>query len=130
MLDAGCWMSSPIKYPASSIQHRSPRPFFHRTAKSKLSAMTANIAIAGQWRSSKSSGTFRAENPATQEQLPEEFPVSSWADCDAALDAASGAFAELNRSGPEPLVAFLDAYAAGIEKRTDDLVAIANAETA
>jgi NADP-dependent aldehyde dehydrogenase len=92
--------------------------------------MTANTLIAGQWRSSKASGTFRAENPATQQQLPEEFPVSSWADCDAALDAASAAFAELNRSGPEPLAEFLDAYASGIEKRTDDLVAIANAETA
>jgi 2,5-dioxopentanoate dehydrogenase len=92
--------------------------------------MTANILIAGQWRSSKSSGTFRAENPATKEQLPEEFPVSTWDDCNAALDAAAAAFAELNRRGPEPLAAFLDAYAAAIEKRADDLVAIANAESA
>ncbi len=46
------------------------------------------VLIAGQWRAAVSGGTFRAENPATGETLPDEFPVSAWADCDAALDAA------------------------------------------
>ena len=46
------------------------------------------ILIAGSWRSANASSTFRAENPATKESLPEEYPVSTWADCEAALAAA------------------------------------------
>ncbi len=34
--------------------------------------------------------TFQATDPNKNETLPAEFPVSSWEDCDAALDAAVG----------------------------------------
>ncbi|MCC7085336.1 MAG: aldehyde dehydrogenase (NADP(+)) [Pirellulales bacterium] len=91
--------------------------------------MPIPILIAGQWRQSQSSGVFRAENPATTEPLPDEFPVSTWSDCDAALDAATVALENSRPHGPEPLAVFLDAYAAGIERRADELVAIAHAET-
>ena len=53
------------------------------------------VLIAGQWRESKSSGTFHSENPATQERLPSDFPISTWADCDEALSAAAKAAEEL-----------------------------------
>ena len=46
------------------------------------------ILIAGSWRSANASSTFCAENPATKEPLPEEYPVSTWEDCEAALAAA------------------------------------------
>lgn len=91
--------------------------------------MPVPILIAGQWRASHSSGTFRAENPSTKEPLPEEYPVSTWADCDAALSAAAAAHEKLRQAGPEPLAKFLEAYAAAIESRADNLVAIAHAET-
>ena len=51
------------------------------------------VLIAGQWRLANSSGSFRAENPATREQL-DEYPISAWADCDEALQAAHAANGE------------------------------------
>ena len=56
---------------------------------------TQPILIAGQWRPADSSSTFRAENPVSTALLPEEYPVSTWQDCDAALAAASNAAAEI-----------------------------------
>ncbi len=89
-----------------------------------------NVLIAGQWRPAKSSGTFRAENPATRELLPAEFPVSTWDDCDAALSAAADAFEELGRLPAEKLAAFLEAFATRIEARADEIVQLASQETA
>ncbi|HVR61669.1 MAG TPA: aldehyde dehydrogenase (NADP(+)) [Polyangia bacterium] len=87
------------------------------------------VLIAGRWRASQATGTFRADNPTTKEPLPDEYPVSSWQDCDEALDAAAGAAVALRRTPPETIAAFLDAYAARAEKRKDELVAMAHAET-
>ena len=56
------------------------------------------VLIAGRWRPAKSSGTFRAENPATREPL-DEFPISTWDDCDEALTAAAEAFEQLRKLG-------------------------------
>ncbi|MBC7853814.1 MAG: aldehyde dehydrogenase (NADP(+)) [Pirellulaceae bacterium] len=88
------------------------------------------ILIAGQWCSANSSSIFRAENPATTELLPEEYPVSTWQDCDAALAAAVEAAAEMRLLDAEKIAAFLEAFAAKIEGRKDDLVKLANQETA
>ena len=92
--------------------------------------MSAPVLIAGKWRPANSSGTFRGENPTTSEPIPEEFPISTWADCDAALDAATAAFAAIRTMPAERIAKFLDAYAATIEANADALVAIANTETA
>ena len=59
-----------------------------------------NVLIAGRWRPADSTGTFRAENPATREPLDGEYPVSTWPDCDEALNAAAEAFDELSRACP------------------------------
>ncbi len=88
------------------------------------------VLIAGQWRDANQSGTFRADNPATREALPDEFPVSTWADCDEALTAAVTAAAQLRQKSGAQIAAFLEDYAARIESRADDLVATAHAETA
>jgi len=88
------------------------------------------VLIAGQWRAAKSSGTFQAENPATGEKLPGEFPISTWADCDAALDAAAGAACILRTLPPEQIANFLTRFAERIEARKSELVEIAHAETA
>ena len=86
--------------------------------------------LAGQWRAAKSSASFHAENPATSEKLPGEFPVSAWADCDAALNAAAEAATILRNSPPEQLAKFLTRFAERIEVRKVEIVEAAHAETA
>jgi len=87
------------------------------------------VLIAGEWRAAQSRRSFRSENPALGEQLPGEYPISDWADIDAALGAATAAAAELRTSPPERIAAFLDAYAARIDARKAELVDVAHAET-
>lgn len=88
------------------------------------------VLIAGAWRAAKASGAFRAENPATGEMLPDEFPVSTWADCDTALNAAAEAAAKLRVVPPEQIADFLTRFAERIESRKTELVETAHAETA
>jgi NADP-dependent aldehyde dehydrogenase len=88
------------------------------------------ILIAGKWRTATSRKTFTAENPATGERLPEEFPVSDWADCDQALAAAAAAARDLRQVGPTQIASFLKRYAERIEARATELVAMAHQETA
>ncbi len=88
------------------------------------------VLIDGQWRASRQSGVFQGENPALKTALPETYPISTWADCDAALNAATSAAAELRTLPPERLGRFLDAYAAAIESQAEALVDMAHAESA
>lgn len=88
------------------------------------------VLIAGEWRAATSLRSFCAENPALGETLPDEYPVSEWADCDAALAAAATAAAALRRLPPDAIAAFLDAYAERIEARRVEIVEMAHAETA
>src|SRR5215471_13947269 len=87
------------------------------------------VLISGQWRPAKLTKTFRPENPATGESLPDEFPISSWADCDEALNAAAEAAKVLRAAPPEQIAKFLTRYAERIEARSNDLVESAHAET-
>jgi NADP-dependent aldehyde dehydrogenase len=87
------------------------------------------VLIAGEWRPAQAVGTFHAENPATGERLPAEFPISSWADCDAALNAAAEAATVLRATPPEQIARFLTRYAERIEARSTELVEIAHQET-
>jgi 2,5-dioxopentanoate dehydrogenase len=99
--------------------------------KRKAGAMTAHkVLIDGMWRPANVAGTFQAENPATKSALADVYPVSTWADCNAALDAATRAFAELSQLGPERIARFLEQYADRIEQRSGELVAMAVSETA
>lgn len=91
--------------------------------------MPAPLLIAGRWRPANSSGTFHSENPATCEPL-EEYPVSTWPDCDEALSAAAQAFEEMRRLPAERIAVFLEAFAARLEARKDELVQVAHQETA
>lgn len=89
----------------------------------------AQVLIDGAWRKASEEGTFHAWNPATGEALPMLFPVSAWADCEAALAAASRAAHSLSESSPEQIAAFLDDYAARIESASDEIAAAASEET-
>jgi len=87
------------------------------------------ILINGEWRAANASGSFQAENPATMERLPEQYPISAWADIDAALTAAAQAYLELRRLPPERLARFLETYADALEANADALCALANLES-
>lgn len=89
-----------------------------------------SVLIAGQWRGAASTGTFQAENPATKSPLADQYPISSWSDCDAALDAAVAAAAALRKLPPAKLADFLERYAQAIEAKAEALIAMAHAETA
>src|ERR1039457_2305230 len=107
-----------------------------RSASSNFQPNSKNIMslqpvlIAGEWRAAKAGGTFHAENPAPGEVLPDEFTVSAWADCDAALAAAAGAAIILRATSPEQIAGFLTRFAVRIEARKSELVEVAHAETA
>ena len=91
---------------------------------------THPVLIAGEWRAARASKTFHAENPATGEQLPGEFPYSTWADCDDALNAAAEAANVLRATPPESIAKFLTRYAERIEARKNEIVETTHAETA
>ena len=61
------------------------------------------VLIDGRWRAADATATFQAENPATCQPLPAEYPVSSWADCDAALASAVRAFEVLRQTPAEQI---------------------------
>jgi NADP-dependent aldehyde dehydrogenase len=88
------------------------------------------VLINGQWRDAVATSTFRAENPATCEPLPDEYPVSSWKDCEAALEAATAAFEVMRGMPGDDMARFLEEYASRIEARKDELVEMGHAETA
>ncbi|MFQ5734871.1 MAG: aldehyde dehydrogenase (NADP(+)) [Planctomycetaceae bacterium] len=88
------------------------------------------ILIAGQWRDSLGRESFQAVDPATKETLPEEYPVSPWAEVEEAIQAAAAA-SRVVRSWPgERFADFLDRYADRIDARADELSETANCETA
>lgn len=87
------------------------------------------VLLEGAWRPAQSTSAFSAENPATGERLPDDYPVSSWADCDAALGAACEAARFLRTNGPDVRAALLEELAQRIEGERDALVEVAHQET-
>jgi alpha-ketoglutaric semialdehyde dehydrogenase len=90
----------------------------------------AKVLIGGEWRESDAEGFFEPENPATGEKLGREFPVSRWSDCDRALTAAVEAARILEKTPPQQIAAFLEAYAKELEADADAIVQAAHEETA
>ena len=88
------------------------------------------ILVAGKWKDSDASESFQSANPALNEMLPERFPISSWSDCEAILNAAYEAAEQLRALPPSKIAEFLEAYAKHIESNAERLVSIANLETA
>ena len=88
------------------------------------------VLIDGKWIPADSTATFQATNPATKEIIEGEYPVSSWSDCEKAIAAAATAATEMRGLSGEQIAAFLEEFANQIEQRKDELVAMANAETA
>ncbi len=97
---------------------------------STLTSQQADILVAGQWRPSVASTTFQSFNPATGEPLPYQFPVSTWADCEQALQAAVDAAEHLRRLPPAQIAAFLEAFAVQLEANGGALCELAHCESA
>ncbi len=92
--------------------------------------MTQPVLIDGRWREADATSTFQADNPATCEALADQYPVSSWKDCDAALHSASQAASQLRKLPADRIASFLEAFADRIEARKDEICLLANQETA
>ena len=92
--------------------------------------MVQPVLINGEWIQSEGTNTFHATNPATQEQLATEFPVSPWSEVQRAIDAAAEASRQMRGWTGDRFADFLEEYASQIEIRTDALVEAANQETA
>lgn len=88
------------------------------------------VLINGEWISSTGSSTFQAANPATRELLADEYPVSPWSEVESAITAAADASRQMRGWPGERFARFLEAYADKIEARADELVDLANQETA
>jgi NADP-dependent aldehyde dehydrogenase len=89
------------------------------------------VLIAGEWQTPKDSPrTFTAENPATKSPLPDAYPISGADDVERALQAGHQAAAELRSYSPESVARFLERFADHIEARADELIELANLETA
>jgi NADP-dependent aldehyde dehydrogenase len=89
------------------------------------------VLIDGAWRqAAKPVGWFRAVDTTRRERLEDEYPVSSLAEVEAAIRAAYESVLELRSITPDQIADFLEAYASGIEARSEALVEIAYRETA
>ena len=91
---------------------------------------THQVLINGQWQDSVSSKTFQANDPKAAAPIPEDYPVSSWAECEAALDAATACFEQLRKTPRQDIAKFLDAYADRIDARSEEIRTMAAQETA
>lgn len=91
--------------------------------------MIRDILVGGAWRPSSGSETFQAVDPITGNTLPARFPISTWDDCDQALDAAAEAFEILQEAPADQLAKFLDRYADLLLQHADELVAQAHQES-
>jgi 2,5-dioxopentanoate dehydrogenase len=96
---------------------------------SQPTSTSKTVFISGVWRQAKSAGTFRATNPTLNQAIEGDFPISSWADCNEALDAAVKAAVILRRTPSAKIAEFLETYASAIEAAKDELVNAAFAET-
>ena len=88
------------------------------------------VLIGGSWKASTGESTFQASNPATREALADVYPVSPWSEVEQAVSAAAAASKAMRGWNGERFAAFLEAYADAIEARSDELVEMANLETA
>ena len=91
---------------------------------------THDVLIGGGWRPARNPvAFFRAADPSTGDEIEGLYPVSDSSDIEEALTAASAVAPAMVRTGPEAAADFLEAYAAAIETRADELAAAAHRET-
>lgn len=90
---------------------------------------TEPVLIAGTWRPAAHVDGYRAIDPTSGAIRDAVWPVSGWSDVEAALDAARDAAATLSALPGDTIARFLEHYAARLESRGGELVALSHAET-
>src|SRR5262249_29630720 len=88
------------------------------------------ILSGGNWIPAAGPSQFQGFNPRTMVALPDNYPISTWADLDPILDAAHAAFEQTRKLSPEQRASFLERYATEIEKNKEALAALGEQETA
>ena len=89
------------------------------------------VLVAGEWRDSKNPvGLFKTNNPATKTELPNSYPISCLAEVLEVIEAGKEAAVAMHSISPEKIANFLEQFADNIETRTEELVEVANIETA
>ncbi|MBN1818541.1 MAG: aldehyde dehydrogenase (NADP(+)) [Sedimentisphaerales bacterium] len=89
------------------------------------------VLIAGKWRESQNPvDHFNAVDPAKKQKLPEIYPVSGTNEVVEAIEAGKKAAVELRNIPRENFALFLESFADRIDANADELVVIANLETA
>lgn len=89
------------------------------------------VLINGQWTPScNPEGSFHAYRPASKQAIADRsFPISSWEELAAMLDAGQRAAAAMAKLPSTKIADFLDAYADGIAAQAPQLAATASQET-
>ena len=77
--------------------------------------------VGGEWRPSVSGNTYEKRSPWRPAETIGEFPASGAADVDAAVEAAAAAFPEWSRRPGAQRAAIMNAAAAAIERRTEQI---------
>ena len=95
-----------------------------------MSSDTQNVLINGEWKASRSPDSFQPVSPLDGKPIGEKYPVSDWAEIEEALAAGNKAARELDRLEVDKIAVFLNRFADNIENRKDEIVAMANRETA
>jgi NADP-dependent aldehyde dehydrogenase len=90
----------------------------------------APVLINGSWQEAQAIGSFHAENPTTKSALDAGYPISAWADCEAALEASAEAFQAMRSLSGNDIAGFLEECASQIEAGAGELVEMAHLETA
>lgn len=89
----------------------------------------APVLLAGSWTPARADRHFTSRHARTGETLG-RYPVSDWADVDALLDRGREAYEDLQAAGWDDVAAFMEAFADRLDARSDEICALAEAETA
>src|SRR5438105_4294521 len=85
------------------------------------------LYIGGQWVDPSGAGTIEVTNPTTEETMG-TIPEGTAADAERAVAAARQAFDGWSRTDPAERAAYLEAIAAGLAERADEIAATISQE--
>ncbi len=88
------------------------------------------ILIGGKWRPANEVKSFSASNPKNEESLEESYPISSWEDCNEALEVAAQAAEQLEVVSADKISQFLENYADRLGDAAQEICQQAELETA
>jgi len=87
------------------------------------------ILVGGKWRAAKANGSITAVDPRSGETVEGEFPISTWEDCAAAIEAAAQAVPALEAASPAQIALFLRSYADNLDANSEAICKAAEMES-